>query len=219
MPTSGPDTRNHASHPHPHPPSGLVIDPICGMEIDPADAVGHLKRGGQTYHFCSDVCLERFRAEGSGAPPAPAAASGRDTREYTCPMDLEVRQVGPGSCPKCGMALEPVDAAPVSKTEWTCPMHPEVVRDSPGACPICGMALEPRVVTLEERNPELEDMTRRFWGSLALTVPILAFMISEVLPGQPPTCSALWPHWPQARSPSLSGSTATRWRSTTSRRP
>jgi P-type Cu+ transporter len=83
-------------------------------------------------------------------------------------------------------------AAPVTKVEWTCPMHPEIVRDEPGACPICGMALEPRTVTLEERNPELEDMTRRFWWSAAITVPMLAFMISEFLPGH--RLQALVPH-------------------------
>jgi Cu+-exporting ATPase len=64
-------------------------------------------------------------------------------------------------------------------------MHPEIVRDEPGSCPICGMALEPRTVTLEEQNPELDDMTRRFRWSLVLTLPILAFMVSEFLPGQP----------------------------------
>jgi P-type Cu+ transporter len=69
--------------------------------------------------------------------------------------------------------------------EWTCPMHPEIVRDAPGSCPICGMALEPRLVTLDERNPELDDMTRRFRWSLVLTAPVLAFMVSELLPGQP----------------------------------
>jgi Cu+-exporting ATPase len=83
------------------------------------------------------------------------------------------------------MALEPVTAALLTKTEWTCPMHPEIVRDEAGSCPICGMALEPRVVTLEEQNPELDDMTRRFRWSLVLTTPILAFMVSEFLPGQP----------------------------------
>jgi Cu+-exporting ATPase len=83
------------------------------------------------------------------------------------------------------MALEPVMAAPATKTEWTCPMHPEIVRDEPGPCPICGMALEPRVVTLEDKNPELDDMTRRFWVSLVVTAPILAFMVSEFLPGRP----------------------------------
>jgi Cu+-exporting ATPase len=83
----------------------------------------------------------------------------------------------------------------VMDVEYTCPMHPEVRRKGPGACPICGMALEPRTVTavtIEERNPELEDMTRRFWWSSAITVPILAFMVSEFLPGQP--LHALVPH-------------------------
>jgi P-type Cu+ transporter len=88
--------------------------------------------------------------------------------------------------------LEPVDIAPTSKVEWTCPMHPEIVRDGSGACPICGMALEPRTVTIEERNPELDDMTRRFWWSAAITSPILAFMVSEFLPGQP--LQTLLPH-------------------------
>ena len=64
-------------------------------------------------------------------------------------------------------------------------MHPEIVRDEPGPCPICGMALEPRVVTVEDKNPELDDMTRRFWVSLVVTAPILAFMVSEFLPGRP----------------------------------
>jgi Cu+-exporting ATPase len=172
-------------------PTTEVIDPVCGMSIRPEDSVGHVQHLGQTYYFCSDSCLEQFRQEpdrfvqGRGAresspPPADAHA-----REYTCPMDPDVRQMGPGACPKCGMALEPVSVAPVTRTEWTCPMHPEIVRDAPGSCPICGMALEPRVVTLEERNPELDDMTRRFTWSLVLTAPILAFMVAEVIPSQP----------------------------------
>ena len=88
------------------------------------------------------------------APRAKPASN-----EYTCPMDPEVRQQGPGDCPKCGMALEPVVAAlPATKTEYTCPMHPEIVRDAPGSCPICGMALEPRTVSVEEeKNPELVE--------------------------------------------------------------
>ena len=82
-------------------------------------------------------------------------------------MDPEVRESKPGACPKCGMALEPAaPSAPAVKTEYVCPMHPEIVRPEPGFCPICGMALEPRTVTLEEEvNPELVDMTRRFWIS------------------------------------------------------
>ena len=166
-----------------------VVDPVCGMSILPSDAVGHATHRGQTYHFCSQSCLDKFQASPetylsprSTAPQQPAQG---DAREYTCPMDLEVRQIGPGACPKCGMALEPVSAAPVTRTEWTCPMHPEIVRDEPGSCPICGMALEPRTVTLDEQNPELDDMTRRFRWSLVLTLPILAFMVSDVLPGQP----------------------------------
>jgi Cu+-exporting ATPase len=71
-------------------------------------------------------------------------------------------------------------------TEYVCPMHPEVVRDAPGACPICGMALEPRTPSaVEEDNPELEDMSRRFWVSLALTVPTFLLAMSDLIPGQP----------------------------------
>jgi Cu+-exporting ATPase len=102
-------------------------------------------------------------------------------------MDPEVRQVGGGACPKCGMALEPLEvAAPATKTEYVCPMHPEVVRDGPGSCPICGMALEPRIVTLaEQKNPELEDMTRRFWVGAILSLPVVLVAMSDVIPGQP----------------------------------
>ena len=82
------------------------------------------------------------------------------------------------------VAAPAVSSAPDTR-DYTCPMHPEVRQVGPGACPICGMALEPREVTLEDENPELDDMTRRFWWSLVLTLPILAFMISEFLPGQP----------------------------------
>jgi Cu+-exporting ATPase len=108
------------------------------------------------------------------------------TAVYTCPMDPEIRQEHPGACPKCGMALEPdVPAAPATRTEYTCPMHPEVVRAEPGSCPICGMALEPRTATVEEEeNPELVSMTRRFWFSLALTVPVLFLGMSAMIPGQ-----------------------------------
>ena len=102
-------------------------------------------------------------------------------------MDPEVRQDHPGACPKCGMALEPdVPAAPATRTEYTCPMHPEIVRSEPGSCPICGMALEPRTAVVEEQdNPELVSMTRRFWTSVALTIPVLLLGMSDALPGQP----------------------------------
>ena len=160
------------------------------MSIRPEDAVGHLTHRGQTYYFCSQHCLDRFRADPDGVlhPALPDGARKDESmpgQEYTCPMDPEVRQIGPCACTKCGMALEPVSVAPLTKTEWTCPMHPEIVRDAPGSCPICGMALEPRVVTLEEQNPELDDMWRRFRYSLVLTAPTLAFMLSDMLPAQP----------------------------------
>ena len=105
---------------------------------------------------------------------------------FTCPMHPEVQAEKPGFCPKCGMALEPVEISSVSdRTEYTCPMHPEIVRDQPGNCPVCGMALEPRDVSVGSANPELANMTRRFWVAVALTVPLLAVMVSDVLPGHP----------------------------------
>ena len=166
----------------------LVEDPVCGMMIAPAEAVGHLEHQGTTYYFCHESCLERFRDRPDQFLNPPASTEAPELpagTEYTCPMDPEVRQIGPGPCPKCGMALEPVVVSVSSRTEWTCPMHPEVVRDQPGACPICGMALEPRRVTLDERNPELEDMWRRFRIAVVLTAPILALMVSDILPGRP----------------------------------
>ena len=106
--------------------------------------------------------------------------------DYTCPMHPEVHKTGPGNCPKCGMALEPATVAmPASRTEYTCPMHPEIVRDHPGNCPICGMALEPRDVSVDAPNLELVNMTRRFWIGVALTFPLLAVMVSDILPDHP----------------------------------
>jgi len=102
-------------------------------------------------------------------------------------MHPEVRNDGPGSCPKCGMALEPLTApTPGSEVEYTCPMHPEVVSSESGNCPICGMALEPRTVDLSAtENPELIDMKRRFWISVALASPVFLIGMSDLLPGQP----------------------------------
>jgi Cu+-exporting ATPase len=110
------------------------------------------------------------------------------TTTYTCPMHPEVQSAQPGNCPKCGMALEPVETPrPASRTEWVCPMHPEIVRGEPGNCPICGMALEPRMIEAEqvEQNPELTDMSRRFWFAAALTVPLVIVAMGDMLPGQP----------------------------------
>ena len=114
----------------------------------------------------------------STSTPASAAT------DYVCPMCPEVRSAMPAACPRCGMALEPEMPVAATRVEYTCPMHPEIVRPGPGSCPICGMALEPRTVTAqEEDNPELRDMTRRFWISLALTAPLLAAAMDHMLPG------------------------------------
>src|SRR6266853_3907689 len=129
------------------------------------------------------------------APISPTIS--KTANEYTCPMDPEVRQQGPGDCPKCGMALEPVlAAAPTTKTEYTCPMHTQIVRDKPGSCPICGMALEPRtVVAEEEKNPELVNMTRRFWVCTALTIPILLVAMLDLAPSISPLTRSASPRF------------------------
>jgi Cu+-exporting ATPase len=162
------------------------------MKVNPASARGgSLEHAGIVYHFCGSRCRERFSADpqkylqpssaGAETPPAiPAAARAN----YVCPMHPEVRSDQPGPCPKCGMALEPEHPL-VSKTEWVCPMHPEIVRSEPGNCPICGMALEPRTATGSEENPELRDMSRRFWFAVALTLPVLGLAMGDMLPGAP----------------------------------
>src|SRR2546430_5780756 len=117
---------------------------------------------------------------------AQAHSSAPADSGYVCPMCPEVRQNKPGPCPKCGMALEPESPFASSRIEYTCPMHPEVVRPGPGTCPICGMALEPRTVAaVEQDNPELRDMTRRLWISLALTAPLLGIAMVDMRSGMP----------------------------------
>ncbi len=171
-----------------------IIDPVCGMTVNPETAAGSLAHDGKTYFFCSAHCLEAFRKDPAhflnrvqkkAEPQSQPIQIAR--REFTCPMHPEIRQSGSGACPKCGMGLEPSSPhTPQTKTEYTCPMHPEIVRAQPGSCPICGMALEPRAITLEaEENPELVDMTRRFWASVALTIPLLAIAMSDLIPGRP----------------------------------
>jgi Cu+-exporting ATPase len=165
-----------------------VRDPVCGMMIEPQDAVSHQEYDGQTYYFCNRSCATKFAADPQSYlhPVVKAATEGSKEAAYICPMHPEVHQMGPGSCAKCGMALEPeVQVAPSTRTQYTCPMHPQIVRDEPGDCPICGMALEPMTITVNEANPELDSMTRRFWIGAALTLPLLAIMISDFLPGRP----------------------------------
>src|SRR5262245_35270860 len=185
-----------------------MTDPICDMTVEPESAAGKFDFNGQSYYFCSVHCQKLFQTDPGkylaaaearkNAPPrsvsehqahAPAAGAKPEKAGeiYACPMDPEVREQKPGACPRCGMALEALDiGAALTKTEYTCPMHPEILRDAPGSCPICGMALEPRTVTLrEEKNPELDDMTRRFWVGVVLSLPVLLVAMSDILPGQP----------------------------------
>ena len=145
---------DHAHHAHPASSATVThVDPVCAMDVSPGDAAGSHAHEGTTYWFCSDHCLAKFKADPAkflkpAQPSSPAAAP--------------------------------------AGTEYTCPMHPEVVRSGPGSCPICGMALEPRTIgAAPEDDGELREMMRRFWLSLALTVPVFALAMSEMLPGAP----------------------------------
>ncbi len=183
-----------------------AIDPICGMEIDAAKAAAVIERDGEKFYFCSTHCSDRFVAENGAAEEvehehscrrnenhgaaatADAAAQRRPGKKYFCPMDEGVESDTPGSCPKCGMALErnPLFREP-AKTIYTCPMHPEIEQDKPGNCPKCGMALEPRNLAAggEEENAELRDMTRRMWVGIALTLPVFVVAMAHLLPKAP----------------------------------
>ncbi len=163
------------------------------MEVDPTEAAAVVERPGEKFYFCSTDCRDEFvrpnqaeqtRCHGdhdeATCPTRPAA------RKYFCPMCEGVESDEPGTCPKCGMALDRNPAAPAS-TVYTCPMHPQIEQDHPGDCPICGMALEPKNVTAGagEENAELRDMTRRFWIGLALALPVFALAMSHMIPGAP----------------------------------
>jgi Cu+-exporting ATPase len=126
-----------------------AIDPVCGMTVDPATTPHHAEHDGRAYHFCSPGCRTKFVA---------------DPQRYLGPAAEEA-------------------PAPLG-TIYTCPMHPEIRQVGPGACPICGMALEPELATADAGpNPELADMTRRFWIGLVLTVPVFALEMGGHLTG------------------------------------
>jgi Cu+-exporting ATPase len=133
----------HHDHAHRGAPAAAdaVTDPVCGMQVDPHTAKHRHDHQGRTYYFCCNGCRSKFAA---------------DPQKYL------------GGKPQ---AAEPVPEG----TIYTCPMHPEVRQVGPGSCPICGMALEPELVSADDRpNPELADMTRRFWIGLALSVPVVS---------------------------------------------
>jgi Cu+-exporting ATPase len=157
--------------------AAAATDPVCGMKVDPASAAGMHEHKGVQYFFCSGHCLGQFKADperylaGKAAVPARVEAAPKGT-QFTCPMDPEIVQDGPGSCPRCGMALVPMVPAAPAPTEYTCPMHPEVRSPTPGNCPKCGMALVP-VAGVAEDDAELRDMTRRFRVGAALSIPLV----------------------------------------------
>lgn len=144
------------SHEHKQHPDSVkhqsVIDPVCGMTVNPTDAAGSYSYNGTAYHFCSKHCLQKFKAQPEAflaAPSevAPVATSSAAAGKYTCPMHSEVVQDGPGTCPKCGMALEP--------------MQPTAE---------------------EGPDPELISMQRRFWVGAVLTLPIFVIGMAGIIP-------------------------------------
>ena len=131
------------------------IDPVCGMTVQPATAAGSYEYQGKTYLFCATSCLAKFRA---------------DPIHYLTPPEQRAPRI------------VPVPSGAV--VEYICPMDPEVIETQPGACRICGMALEPKVVSLrDERNPELEDMNRRFWICLGPSLLVMLLVMVEMIPG------------------------------------
>ncbi len=144
--------QHHEHHQHADESSTDVAlkDPVCGMTVKPTTA-HRLTHEGHEVLFCSARCKEKFAA---------------DPARY-----LEPAPLAPIATPE-----------PKAGTEYTCPMHPEIVRDAPGSCPICGMALEPRMPTLETGpDPELVDMTRRFWIAALFTVPLFVIAMGEMV--------------------------------------
>ena len=151
--------KHHDHSAHTSTSGELVKDPVCGMQISPERARGGtVEHDGQTYSFCNPRCADKFRAE---------------PQKYISPPIESPNLVSSPATPQAGV-------------EYVCPMHPEIVRTVPSNCPICGMALEPRTASLEEGpNPELVDMSRRFWISLPLSIVVFVMGMSEMIPGQP----------------------------------
>jgi Cu+-exporting ATPase len=159
-----------------------VVDPVCGMQVDPATARGgsHLYKD-RTYFFCNPKCREKFQTDPEShlkANLSHPANSGPNKMEATAPS--------------------------AGKTQYTCPMHPQIVRDEPGNCPICGMTLEPITASLQDKeDPELKMMTRRFWVGVCLSVPLLGLSMGKMMFGSHPwvefalaTPVVLWGAWP-----------------------
>jgi Cu+-exporting ATPase len=144
------------------------IDPVCGMTVDPATARGgSAKYEGKDYYFCCTSCRQKFEA---------------DPKRYLEKVDSSGESPHVAGAKR--QALEPLSAPhPRPASLYTCPMHPEVKQDHPGSCPKCGMALEPMMAVEEEGpNPELVDMSRRFWIGCVLTVPVFILAMGGMVP-------------------------------------
>ncbi len=142
------------------------------------EAAAHKPIPGQKSHSCCGGKHLRDHQATAASPVADRSAV------YTCSMHPEIEQQGPGSCPKCGMALEPKGIPLVAtKTQYTCPMHPEILQDHPGACPKCGMALEAVTREAEDDTSELDDMIQRFKFSALFAIPVFfSAMVAEFWP-------------------------------------
>jgi P-type Cu+ transporter len=158
-----------------------VVDPVCGMTVTPERAAGYVEHKGTTYYFCSKGCVAKFSAD-----PEKYLSGKREPMGHVMQIG-GLKRTSPAPEPRA-MSHEPrATSSEPRGSDYTCPMHPEIVRHAPGACPICGMALERRMVTSgeDEANPELVDMTRRFWIATALSAPLLLIVMGEMLPGRP----------------------------------
>ena len=162
-----------------------LVDPVCGMVVT-KEAKHHTEYNGKWFGFCCEGCLTKFTKDpefylSDASRPEPVVIPGA---KYICPMCPGIESDGPDICSKCGMALEPETfVPPETHTDYICPMHPDVMEEQPGLCSICGMSLEAHTVVLEEDNPELDDMSRRFNISLFFTVPLFIIAMSEMVVG------------------------------------
>lgn len=160
---------------------------------------GHCDEGEKDQHQASaELSNEHGASSVKGKTGTTALIKTSKDAIYTCPMHLDIEQVGPGTCPKCGMALEPKNVSlDTTLAQYTCPMHAQILQDEPGNCPICGMALEATTVTLEDENPELNDMSRRLIWSAVLAIPVfllamLADLVPNLLPSQLSMSTVQW---------------------------
>ncbi len=157
------------------PPASEFTDPVCGMSVSPDTAAGKHEHKGETYYFCSNGCVQKFKADPEKFLNSPPFLGGVDAASADAVVDSDV--------------------------EYTCPMHPEIVQIGPGSCPICGMALEPKEISLDDQpDPEYVDMKRRFWISAVLTLPVFVLAMGEMFVD----LNSLFPSWPHGRAATTS---------------